>query len=336
VRVLFNTYPWAFDTPGGGEQQLLKYAEHLPAHGIEVAFHDSWKPAFDRVDVVHFFSCIGGSVHFCQYVHGRGLPLVISSSLWITDETSRDYPVDEIRSQLGLADVVVTNSKSESEMLSRVLTLPLEKFMPVMNGMDTRFGASSKGSVFTSQFGIETPFVLNVGNIEPRKNQLRLIQATQEDGLPVVIIGHVRDAAYADAVFGEGGSRVSYLGAFAHDDPLLACAYAACSVFALPSTLETPGLAALEAAAAGAPLVVTSEGSTRDYFGEFAHYVRHSDVWDIRNGVRAAMANGSDSRLKEHVLANFAWPVTTASLKHVYSTASARRDDRRAATRRRN
>ena len=39
-----------------------------------------------------------------------------------------------------------------------------------------------------------------------------------------------------------------------HRDPLLALAYSACSVFALPSTLETPGLAALEAAAAGAPL----------------------------------------------------------------------------------
>ncbi len=34
-----------------------------------------------------------------------------------------------------------------------------------------------------------------------------------------------------------------------HDDPLLASAYAAARVFALPSWFETPGLAALEAAA---------------------------------------------------------------------------------------
>ena len=48
-----------------------------------------------------------------------------------------------------------------------------------------------------------------------------------------------------------GGEAVRWLGASDHDDPLLASAYAAARVFALPSWFETPGLAALEAALAG-------------------------------------------------------------------------------------
>ena len=43
----------------------------------------------------------------------------------------------------------------------------------------------------------------------------------------------------------------SWLGRLDHHDPLLASAYAAARVFALPSWFETPGLAALEAALAG-------------------------------------------------------------------------------------
>ena len=117
MRVLFNTYPWAFDRPGGGEMQLLKYAQHLPSLGIEVTLHDLWRPALDRVDLVHFFSAIGGSFHFCNYVRERGLPLVVSSSLWVTAATRGDFPLSEIRSQFALAQAIVTNSLAEAEGL---------------------------------------------------------------------------------------------------------------------------------------------------------------------------------------------------------------------------
>ena len=113
MRVLFDTYPWAFVAPGGGERQLLEYAKNLPGHGVEVVLHDHWNPTLDAVDAVHFFSCIGGSWHFCNYVRERSLPLVISTSLWIEEETKHLYPSEEIRSQLLLADVIVTNSNAE-------------------------------------------------------------------------------------------------------------------------------------------------------------------------------------------------------------------------------
>jgi glycosyltransferase involved in cell wall biosynthesis len=306
----------------------MKYVEHLPAQGIEPVLHDIWHPAFESTDVVHFFSCIGGSVQFCHYVHGRGIPLVITSSLWITEATAHLYPIDEIRAQLALADVVVPNSSSEAATLARVLGLPLDRFMPVMNGVDARFTAAHDPGPFRTLLGLEGPFALNVGNVEPRKNQLNLVRAARTMDLPVVVIGHVRDNAYAEAVFAEGGDRLRYMGPLAHEDALLASAYAACAVFVLPSALETPGLAALEAAAAGAPLLITAEGSTRDYFGSMAHYVDHTDVADIRRGIEAALAAGSDLRLRAHVAEHFAWDKVAAELRLVYLTAIERRDRR--------
>src|SRR5205085_2575717 len=62
--------------------------------------------------------------------------------------------------------------------------------------------------------------------------------------------------------------------AVAHDDPLLASAYAAARVVALPSWFETPGLAALEGALAGRAVVVTPYGCAPEYFGDMAVYVR--------------------------------------------------------------
>jgi glycosyltransferase involved in cell wall biosynthesis len=331
VRVLFETYPWAFVTPGGGERQLVEYAKHLPAHGVDVVLHDHWNPVLETVDAVHFFSCIGGSLHFCNFVRARGLPLVITSSLWIEEETKHLYPIDEIRSQLSLADVVVTNSRAESAALSKVLGLPADLFMPVMNGVDSRFAAPHDAIPFRKTFGIDGPFILNVANIERRKNQLNLVLALSHQDLPLVMIGQVREPAYAEQVFAEGEGKVRYLGYLDHESPLLASAYAACAAFVLPSTLETPGLAALEAAAAGAQVVVTRVGAPPEYFGVLCHYVDPEDPTNIACGIAAALERGPLPDLSAHVVKNFTWPHVTAALPGVYRTAMARRDRRRGA-----
>jgi glycosyltransferase involved in cell wall biosynthesis len=147
----------------------------------------------------------------------------------------------------------------------------------------------------------------------------------KDSGLPLILVGHRRDQAYADQVFAEGGARVRYLGPLDHDDPRLASAMAACAAFVLPSTIETPGLAALEAAACGAPVVITSEGSTREYFADYAHYVDPADPADIRRGLDCALAQGRNPALRPHVTGRFTWPAVTADLARVYRLVLERR-----------
>jgi glycosyltransferase involved in cell wall biosynthesis len=246
---------------------------------------------------------------------------VVSSSLWITEETKHLYPLEEICSQLALADVIVSNSSAEADMVAHVLGLSREQFLPVMNGVDARFGTPSDQMLFRRRFNIKEPFVFTVGNLEKRKNQLNLVRAMRGHGCGLVIIGHVREPDYANQVLTEGGPNLTYLGPIEHEDPLLASAYSACSAFVLPSTLETPGLAALEAAAAGAPLVITSVGATREYFGDMVHYVDPGDPNTIRLGIDAAITAGPNLALKAHMLANFTWPTVTTALPGVYQMA---------------
>ena len=294
MRVLFATYPMAFHTPGGGEAQLLAYERYLEAAGIAVTRLDPWNPRFRDHDLVHFFSVVGGSSHLCAFVKQLGLPLVVSSSLWITPETAADFPVEEIRHQLHLADRIVTNSASESATLAATLGVPANKLRVVPNAVEPRFLVAADPSLFRVAYGLSEPFVLCVGNIEPRKNQLRLAEAMRAlPGYRLVLIGGVRDEAYLAAVEQEAGPQLLRPAPLDHDSPLLVSAYAACSVFALPSLFETPGLAALEAAGQGAPIVVTSQGAAPDYFGAAARYVDPLQVASIRDALIAAAADAA-------------------------------------------
>ena len=279
---------------------------------------------FDSVDAVHFFSCIQGSADFCRYVKDRGLPLIVTSSLWVTPATADRFPIEQICAQFSVADVIVPNSLIEADMLARVLKLPRKRFMPVMNGVDASFAGPSDPDLFRRKFQIDGRFVLTVGNVEPRKNQLGLVRALSVDGLPLVIVGEIRDSQYAEQVLAEGGARVRCIGHIPHDDPLLASAYAGCSVFALPSMLETPGLAALEAAATGAAIVITSEGSTREYFHDLVHYADPRDPSDIRNKIQLALAAGANPQLKSYVAGRFTWPAAAAALAEIYIVAKKR------------
>lgn len=321
MKVLFNTYPMAFHTPGGGEIQLLAYQKYLPLYGVDVRLFDPWNPQFLDHDLVHFFSCIGGSVHFCGFVKKLGLPLVISSSLWITEETKHLYPIDEIRAQLSLADMVITNSNIECETLSSILDLPREKFVTVYNGVSEIFFKPVSPDIFRTQFKLYHPFVLNVGNIEPRKNQLTLVRAMKAfPNMKLVLIGHARDPEYTKSVLSEGGDQILYMGSIDHEDEMLRSAYAACEVFCLPSTLETPGLAALEAAAVWAPLVVTREGSTREYFGDYAEYVDYIDAGEISKALEKTLKFPRKLQQRTKVeLEGLKWENVVEGLVEIYS-----------------
>lgn len=318
MKVLFATYPMAFHTPGGGEIQLLAYKKHLPAHGVDVTLFDPWNPRFMAHDIVHFFSCVGGSVHFCNFVKQLGLPLVVSSSLWVTGETKHLYPIDEIRHQFSLADRVVANSEIECETLASVFGLPREKFVSVFNGVEDGFYAPISADLFRHEFNIHERFILNVGNIEPRKNQLALAKAMKAfPDYKLVLLGHQRDPEYARACFAEGGEQLFYAGPVDHDSPLLRSAYAACEAFCLPSTLETPGLAALEAYAAGARIAVTHVGSTEEYFRNDVAYLRPDDVASISDAIQSALDTARRHTREDH---GFAWPAVVAPLKDIYAS----------------
>jgi glycosyltransferase involved in cell wall biosynthesis len=307
VRALFNTYPVAFACPGGGEIQLLRCQAALAALGVDVTLFDPWRPQFDVVDVVHYFSVQGGSMNFCDFVKRTGLPLLISPILWLTPQNRGQFPLSEIRDLLHLCDRVLPNSQAECEQLSDVFDIDPAKFTVVPNGVDPQFGVPANPQDFRRKFDLASRFLLNVANIEPRKNQRLLARVARRMDLDLVLLGHVRDQDYLRDCLDEGGPRVRHVGYLDHDDPLLKSAYRACEVFVLPSLLETPGLAALEAAAQGARVVITSEGATREYFRKMADYVDATSADSLCQAIENQWAARPSDELRRYVLDNFTW-----------------------------
>jgi len=87
----------------------------------------------------------------------------------------------------------------------------------------------------------------------------------------------------------------------------LAGIYVLAGVHVLPSWRETPGLASLEAGAAGCRIVSTSIGSAQEYFGENAWYCDPGDISSIRRAVTCALSSPLPATLRDHILACYTW-----------------------------
>ena len=126
---------------------------------------------------------------------------------------------------------------------------------------------------FVKKYGVQD-FILNVGHIGvERKNTLSLIRALETIDHPAVIIGKVTDTEEGQACLAEAGKNKNLIiiKGLDHDSDLLASAYAAAKVFALPARYETPGIAALEAALAAVdgPWTTAHQASTPHVKGKW-------------------------------------------------------------------
>ena len=95
--------------------------------------------------------------------------------------------------------------------------------------------------------------------------------------------------------------------------------YAACDVFALPSSHEGTGLVALEAASYGAKVVITKNGGPPDYLGEYAEYVDPRSTSDISQALAIAWQKPRSDLLQRHVTQNLSLECSAKQLAQVYS-----------------
>lgn len=338
--VLLHAPSFAFQAPGGGENQLVQTGRHLEALGVPVRPFSPWTDRLEDARLVHLFGMSREGRELARVARSRGVPVVLSPICWYAPRSlaalapgplaaARDvakWAVRRVvprcpswrRELLAAADALLPNSWAEAGQLVALFGAEPARVRVVPNGVEPRFGAATPGA-FRSRFGPD-PFVLYVGRVEPRKNVLGLVRAARAAGLPLVVIGapppgHER---YDDACRHAGGASVRWFGALGHDDPLLASAYSAARVVALPSWFETPGLAALEGALAGAAVVVTPFGCAREYFGALVEYARPDRPAGLARALARAWEAGPDPRLAGHVAARFLWAEVARRTAEVY------------------
>ena len=327
MRVVMATYPAVSLLHGGPRTQILGTAGSLSAHGVDVRLFDPWSSiGRENCDLLHLFAANIGTYHLAREVAGLGIPMVVSPIVFSRHEPAvvrrrlrimgllhRARP--GIWSDYGLtAEIcrwavrVAPNTEAEAQLVIQGYGVPPPVVRVIPNGVDERF-ANGDPELFRKRYGVDG-FVLSVGHVGPaRKNTLALIRALGGIDHPAVIIGRVTHDAAGEACVREAAQHkhILLLDRLENDSAMLASAYAACRVFALPSLFETPGIAALEAALSGAQIVITPHGGTREYFKEMATYVDPYSVESIREGIRRALDSPPNAHLKDHIRRNFLW-----------------------------
>lgn len=337
MKVAFLTYPAAFQNVGGGEILLVKLREYLVREGVAVDLFDSWKARVEHYDILHVFGSVKDCLGLVRVANARGVKVAVTPIIWSDWKMGADSFVRHFtkvawpsfpssrREILVRADVIFPNSEAEKEQTARLFAVDRKKMRVVPNGVDASF-TEADASLFRQKFGSE-PFILSVGRIEPRKNQLNLIRGARLAGVSkLVLIGSPVSGyeKYHEACQKEGKGFAHFLPTLPHEDVMLRSAYAACDLFVLQGWFETPGLAALEAALSGARIVATSGGSTREYFTDLVEYLEPSSMKDIAIKITAGLSRPRTSALKERVLSRYTWPVVAKETARLYREAIAR------------
>ncbi len=329
MKVLFNTYPTAFQFPGGGELILQKMHSHLRKKGIDVKLFDQWNDRIPDFDVLHNFGVVGSTEAVVRSAKESNVPVAVHTIYWPMNEFAlrgslplkermkklaynfsnrhNFFGISKMRNILDMADALCPNSETEAKMLIGEFGVERERIHVIHDGVDSRF-YDAKPDAFVKKYKLKD-FVLYVGRIEPRRNLLGLIKAMRNIDAPLVVIGSKdpTQEAYCQECMRLKTANTHFLGRLDHESELLESAYAASKVFVAPTWAETPGLAAMEAGMARSNIVITTRGCAREYFRDYATYIDPTNQRQIETAIRSALQKERSSALAKHMLKNYSW-----------------------------
>ncbi|GIV17558.1 MAG: hypothetical protein KatS3mg022_2993 [Armatimonadota bacterium] len=356
-RVLVTTHQRALEMLGGGETQLFETLLALREQGIVADVSVSLRLQEEPYDLVHAFSLYHADK--VEHLERTNKPLVVSTifrdnaafypvivgaaafrqqTTSQVEEALRAWKEGRVRVQ-GLdprsldepeelrrikerivrrAQLLLPNCRWELSALRSYFRLGYKPAEVVPNAVNPERFICATPDAFVQRFGLRD-FVLCAARIEPFKNQLMLIWALRSTGIPLVLAGKFSEPEYGALCQRWAGENVHFVGELSPD--LLASAYAAARVHAMPSWAETPGLTSMEAALTGCAIVVGNQGAEREYFGDFAYYCHPADVDSVREAVLKAWEDRDLTKreaFREYILKHYTWSETARVTAEAY------------------
>jgi glycosyltransferase involved in cell wall biosynthesis len=346
IGILLPTDSVIGNPANGVVAQARAQAAALGHRGHDVVYLNPWEPQLaEEMDVLHFFT---GGFPFYGIENWRCLRspgVLVMSPIIDSNRPNVFYRLAALagnalprlhsapallRNQARGSDVVVCRSEHELRRVERGLGVPRERIAVVLNGIDVPQSGTDEREQVRRRFDLPERFVLHVSAYtQSRKNVLRLVEATRALGVPLVVAGHETPGAIADSlrVSARRHAGLRLLGFV--DRATRDALYALCHVFCLPSLHEGTGLAALEAGAAGAHVVITKQGGTRDYFRDLASYVSPTDDGALRSAIAHAWHAPRTDSLARHIRSCLSWDDSAAALEAAYERARSRNHERR-------
>ena len=217
---------------------------------------------------------------------------------------NRDYLRRGVRTALQRATHVLTISASVAQEIVRHYGVSADRLTVAPPGVDLeRFRPRSAAdcAAVTERLGIDRPYVLFQGTLEPRKNIVGLVEAFER--LPIALR---RDHAlvlagrpgWLDAGIQariaraqQAGCAVVTPGYVAEAD--LPALYSGARLFVYPSHYEGFGMPVLEAMACGTPVVTSRAAALLEVSGDAALHVEATDADALSAGMQDLLLDAS-------------------------------------------
>jgi glycosyltransferase involved in cell wall biosynthesis len=184
------------------------------------------------------------------------------------------------------ARIVTPSAFSRDEVVS-LLGVDAARVVVVPGGVDARFTPAADPAPARAALGLTNPYVLTVASRTARKNLAVLELSARRlaaRGVDLVAAGGDRPQFRSEADTGGGVRALGHV-----DDALLPGLYAGAAAFVLPSLYEGFGLTALEALAAGVPVVASDRGALPEVCGDAAQLVDPTDAEAIADALERAV-----------------------------------------------
>jgi glycosyltransferase involved in cell wall biosynthesis len=302
-----------------------------------------WRSLADRLDVLHmtyvgpFWSAapVVLTVHDISYV---------TNPEWFSPRDLRVLSA-AIPSAIKRAAVVHTVSEDSRSLIVEHYRVPPEKVRVVPSGAGPAGEPidPEEARQAVAQIGIDPdrPYLLAVGNLQPRKNLVRLIEAYQRliaeghGDADLVLVGPKHFQAHD--VFAAASAvtdRIHFTGYL--DARQLAACYRCCAAFVFPSLYEGFGAPAVEAMVHGAPIASARAGSLPEVCQDAALFFDPLDGEAITDALATIL--GDDALRERLVLAGrerakeFEWKKNAARVLDLYRLVARSRDSAHSST----
>ena len=216
---------------------------------------------------------------------------------------------------------IITPSENTKRDLVDYYQIPAEKIKVLYPGLSSSFGLHSLTSDITNKYSLPKNYILFLGTLEPRKNILGLIEAFEQaypslsNPHSLVIAGapgwknhRVRARIHASPL----KNQIKLIGFVAPaDKPAL---YRGAGLFVYPSFYEGFGFPALEAMAAGVPVITSNRSSLPEVTGSAACLMNPHRPDEIAQGIKYLLSNSAarEQAIKNglEMTARFSWKKT--------------------------
>jgi len=268
----------------------------------------------------------------------RGLPRRLPAVGTLLDVVWRDHPETMSRGRrwaaswveegLSRADRIVCISHFTRDRLAAHWPRLLSRAEVVHLAPNPRLPALPADPALVARLGLDRPFVINVGTLEPRKNLALLLDAMKL--VPGVLLVHCGPAGWGVEPLSARARRnpdVRLLGWVG--EPTLAALYRAAVAAVFPSIYEGFDLPTLDAASLGCPLVVSDIPVHREVLGDAPMYFPLGRADEAARGLRDLLESPEKRRdlslAARGRAAAFTWEASARRLRENFADVLARR-----------